>query len=306
VASTENGHDGTRTGLAQQRAAPTAESHESSSREWVVAIAQGDHYVSRIARRVDASSVGETEVIWPTWPATVKEEISAGLPLTDLRQYWTQSGNRLRDSAKWMSTVLGAAIAALIGTSPLATLNGRHLHPAAAGIGLVGLLLIGITMVLVLRVMRPEAVSYETIETAQPPGSLSSLLTWLLRRRYITQRPLYRWRERVQSHKDLYLPCGVSTLTELRSAMALEEETLVELVAAGENAIDKHAADSLAKAQAARAARLLELRTAAAGIISVGEYYVLRARSTQATYGGTILGLLGAVAIVLAFTWPLS
>jgi hypothetical protein len=293
----------------QDPAAPLIKSNESLNREWMVTIVQGDRYVSRIAYHVDAgdaSPAAETEVIWPTWPTTVREEMAAGLPLTDLRQYWTQSGNRLRDSAKWMSTVLGAAIATVIGTSPLAALKGHHLGPIAAGIGLAGLVFVGITMVLVLRVMRPEAVSYETIETAEPPGSLASRLTWLLRRCYITQRPLYRWRERVQSHQDLYLPCGVSTLTDLRSAMALEEETLVKLAAAGETALDKHAADRLTKAQAARAARLLELRTAAAGIISVGEYYVLRARSTQATYGGTILGLLGTVAIVLAFSWPLS
>lgn len=310
AATAGNGHRITTAELAAQTAVSSAESAHPSISGWVVTIIQGDHFVSRTAcpaaNAGDAAADADPEVIWPTWPATVEEEIAAGLPLTDLRQYWTQAGNRLRDSAKWMSTVLGAAVAAVVGTSPLAVLVGHHLRPAAAGIGLAGLVLLGLTMLLVLRVMRPEAVSYEAIEKAEEPGGLASVLGWLLRRGYITQRPLYRWRQRVESHQDLYLPCGVSTVKDLRSAMALEETTLVMLAAARENAADKQAAARLTKAQAARTARLLELRTAAAGIISVGEYYVLRARSTQATYGGTVLGLLGAIAIVLAFTWPLS
>ena len=57
------------------------------------------------------------------------------------------------------------------------------------------------------------------------------------------------------------------------------------------------------RAQTARAARLLELRTAATQIATVGEYYALRARSTRATYVGIVCGLAGT-AIVLAFAWP--
>ncbi len=83
------------------------------------------------------------EVIWPAWPASPAEEASiAAMPLADLQKYWSKAGNRLRDSAKWMATVLGAAIAAIIGTTPLASLNGHHLQLAAALIGLAGLILL--------------------------------------------------------------------------------------------------------------------------------------------------------------------
>jgi hypothetical protein len=64
------------------------------------------------------------------------------------------------------------------------------------------------------------------------------------------------------------------------------------------------AARRLTRARAARVARLLELRTAAAGIVSIGEYYVLRARSIGATYSGIAFGLLGTAAIALPFVWP--
>jgi len=60
----------------------------------------------------------------------------------------------------------------------------------------------------------------------------------------------------------------------------------------------------LSEAQAARAARLVDLRNAAARITTIGEYYALRARSTWATYGGILCGLIGTAAIIAAFAWP--
>ncbi len=91
------------------------------------------------------------------------------MPLADLQKYWSKAGNRLRDSAKWMATVLGAAIAAVIGTTPLASQNGHHhLQIPAALIGLAGLIFLGVTLFLVLQVMRPEAVSYEDVQSARP------------------------------------------------------------------------------------------------------------------------------------------
>jgi hypothetical protein len=47
------------------------------------------------------------------------------------------------------------------------------------------------------------------------------------------------------------------------------------------------------------------LRAAAAKVATVGEYYTLRYRSSWATYGGILCGLLGTAAIVTAFAWPL-
>jgi hypothetical protein len=251
------------------------------------------------------------EVIWPTWPATTAEEAAVhGAPLEHLQTYWRTAGDRLRESAKWMATVLGAAMAAVIGASPLAWLSSHHLQLAGAVIGAVGLILLGITMLLVLRVMQPQTVSFSDVQASRPPRGLAGALHKRLRRHwrhsYVLESPLYRWRHAVESHQDLYLPCAVTSLRDLRNSTKLEEATLVALAQVIEDAQDPSTRDNLRQAQTARAARLAELRTAAANVATVGEYYALRARSTLAMYGGTVCGVLDTAAIVLAFAWPLK
>jgi hypothetical protein len=251
------------------------------------------------------------DVIWPTWPATIEEETEvATTPLADLQRYWSTAGNRLRESAKWMATVLGAAMAAVIGTSPFAHLSGYHLHVAGAVIGSVGLLCLAITMVLVLRVMQPPEISFVQIEDsnekkiAQSPRRLGQRFSSLIRRH--EKNALCGWKSKVEMHPDLYLPCGVEDLKQLRSSIRLEEATLVQLTRCWVDTSDTCIAKNLRRAQEARAARLLELRTAAARITAIGEYYALQVRSTQARYYGTTFGFLATALIVLAFAWPLK
>ena len=86
--------------------------------------------------------------------------------------------------------------------------------------------------------------------------------------------------------------------------MIIEEVTLGALARARASARDQPTSQILCHAQAARSARLVELRTACASIATIGEYYKLRARSTRATYGGVMSGLIGTIAIVIAFAWP--
>jgi hypothetical protein len=142
-----------------------------------------------------------------------------------------------------MATVVGFALATIVGTSPLANLTRDHLEPAAAAIGLAGLAFLGITMTLILRVMQPQAITYAALQTAEPPN------------------PIHRWRQTIETHPDLYLPCGVTSLADLRRLMALEEATLVKLVQL-EDTISGEAA-IMHTAEIARSARLLQLRTAA-------------------------------------------
>jgi hypothetical protein len=280
---------------------------------WQVLIKTREHTVTRKACYVGQRGTVTTEleeVIWPTWPATTADEAAVhGMPLEDLQKYWSTAGDRLRESAKWMAAVLGVALATVIGTSPLARLS-HHLQIAAAVIGGVGLILLGVTMILVLRVMRPQAVTYNQVQRASAPRGLARLLHKRLRRygrhRYVLEGPLYRWQQTVETHQDLYLPCAVTSLSGLRRSITLEEATLVKLAQARQNAKDQAVGNILKDAQAARAARLLELRITASRIATVGEYYATRARSTQATYGGVICGVLGTAATVLAFAWPLT
>jgi hypothetical protein len=67
-----------------------------------------------------------------------------------VHDYWSASDDRLRDSAKWMAAVLGAALAALIGTSPPAGMREHHPAGPAIALGLAGLGLLGCTLALVL------------------------------------------------------------------------------------------------------------------------------------------------------------
>jgi hypothetical protein len=233
-------------------------------------------------------------IIWPTWPDGPHDRAGpAASPLAGVRDYWSAAGTRLRDSAKWMAAALGAALAALVGTSPLSGLR-LHRPPLPAIVtGAVGLVLLGCTMFLVMQVMRPRSISFTDVQVSREG------------RRWRLGDPLWRWKQTVESQQDLYLPCGVQTLTELRQAMIVEEITLIALsrgisAAAG----DRDRVTLLGEARKARSARLRELREAAAQVATIGEYYHLRYRSAWATYGGILSGVVGAAAVIATFAWP--
>jgi hypothetical protein len=292
---------------------------DCTSGAWQVVVKVRERVVSRCVRYRDElwfankhSGYPENqptdEVIWPTWPATLKEDIDASAsPLADLQRHWEGATNRLRDSAKWLATVLGAALAAVIPTAPLADFNQRHITGESLALGLCGLLSLSITMLLVLQVMRPGSVSYDEIQNASPPTS-----RWAKRIRRsewlndTVKNPLYQWRKNIDEHPDLYLPCGVESLSSLRQLIIVEEITLIALARARENPISQNANEMISDAQAARATRLYELRAAAVGIVSVGVYYKVRASSTMATYGGVLFGFLGLSLIILAVAWPIT
>jgi hypothetical protein len=117
--------------------------------------------------------VTEDLVIWPAWPARSHDEAAASpSPLADVQQYWRTVEKRLRDSAKWTAAVLGAALATLIGTSPLAAIrnHGKPPPPTAILLGAAGLILLSATMFLVVQVMRPQAVSFADVQTPRTGG----------------------------------------------------------------------------------------------------------------------------------------
>jgi hypothetical protein len=140
-----------------------------------------------------------------------------------------------------MATVLGAALATVVGASPLAGLSAHHPQGIAIALGLAGLILLGLTLFLVLQVMRPQSVSFTDVQSAT-----HARRPW--------QRPLNTWREIVESQEDLYLPCGVQHLTSLRQSMIIEEVTLQALARARASARDPEASTMLRQAQTARAA----------------------------------------------------
>jgi hypothetical protein len=266
---------------------------------WTVRLSVEDSMIRREVRldesgwTPDLRSHGAETIIWPTWPgAGLGEDATKASPLEGVRDYWSEAGTKLRDSAKWMSAVLGAALATLVGTSPLSATRLQAPSVTTAACGAAGLVLLGCTMFLVLQVMRPRSISFSDVQVAGGGH------------RRLPGNPLRHWKDVVESQQDLYLPCGVQTLTDLRQAMIVEEITLIALSRGISQAGgDPGRAMMLCDARNARAARLQELRDAAAQVATIGEYYHLRYRSAWATYCGILCGLLGAAAVIAAFTW---
>jgi hypothetical protein len=222
-------------------------------------------------------------------PGLLDIKLASTTPLMNIHDYWSKAGARLRDSAKWMAATLGLALGTLIGTSPLTEMHRYPPHAPAVGAGAIGLILLGITLFLLLQVMRPQSVSFDEVQRSD--GSRVDIFD-----------PLRKWKDTIESQQDLYLPCGVKCLTSLRQAMIIEELTLFALA----NAVSlcsREDLEVLEKAQKGRAARLQELRDAACQVAVIGEFYRLRFRSSLATYLGLVCGLLGTASIIGAFTW---
>ncbi len=125
----------------------TSESPSGKFRRWRVEVSPDGHLITRQVLRDEkpwhqCHQGWEPEgVIWPTWPARSKDEIDAsGSPLAGVQEYWSTVGNRLRDSAKWMAAVLGAALAAVIGTSPLTGMKEHKPQGIAIVLGAAGLI----------------------------------------------------------------------------------------------------------------------------------------------------------------------
>jgi hypothetical protein len=223
--------------------------------------------------------------IWPTWSPSLGEDSGAGAPLQGVHDYWSEADDRLRDSAKWLAAVIGASLAALVGTSPLADVWAHRPPKGALWFGLAGIVCLGVTLALVLRVIRPTSVAFADVQNAE-------------------HFALRKWRRVVEAQQDLYLPAGVKTLTGLRQSMIIEEVTLVALANASAGSITPEETHTITQAQAARAARLKELRDAAARVATIGEFYRVRQNSTFATWVGLIFGVAGTILVVAAFAWP--
>lgn len=159
-----------------------------------------DRKVWRDGRKLEQGSLGwEPEgLIWPTWPGKAIEETTASVsPLSAVEDYWSAAGKRLRDSAKWMSTALGAALAAIVGTSPLTETRARTHQPHALILGSLGLIFLFLTLFLVLQVMRPQSVSFADVQHAKYRPR-----TW---QKLFLGNALYKWKTIIKNEQDLHL-----------------------------------------------------------------------------------------------------
>ncbi|MEV4351612.1 hypothetical protein AB0J83_44715 [Actinoplanes sp. NPDC049596] len=225
-------------------------------------------------------------VIWPAWsPSPDVDGERRPTPLAEAGEHWSRLGDRLRESAKWMSTVAGAALALLLGTSPLGDLGQARFTWPAALCGVAGLILMSATLLLLLWVLRPSAVSFAQVQNAAG-----------------RHNPLVSWRCTVERQQDLYLPCGVNTLRGLRHAIIVEGATLEALACAIQRGATAGAPTHkiLLKACEARVARLRDLKGAVAEVAAIGEFYRLRRRSALATTIGVVCAAIGLCFVIAA------
>jgi hypothetical protein len=216
------------------------------------------------------------KVIWPAWsPDLAPGGKDHRTPLSVISEHWSGLADRLRESAKWMSTVLGAALGLFLGTSPLGELRYDERHRVAILFGVLGLVCLSVTLFLLLLVIRPSAVSFADVQLSKVKG---------IRALY----PLARWKRVVETQQDLYLPIGIDSLDSLRQAAIVEEGTLTAL------------AFGLQEACGARAARLRDLQSAVAEIAAIGEFYKVRWRSSWVSVVGVVLAGAGIFFVIAA------
>lgn len=86
----------------------------------------------------------------------------------------------------------------MIGSSPLAGIREQRPQPIAILLGGTGLVFLGVTMFLVVQVMRPQAVSFADVQQAERGK------WWLWR------TALCQWRKILEKQQDLYLPAIVT------------------------------------------------------------------------------------------------
>lgn len=199
-----------------------------------------------------------------------------------------------------MATVIGLALATLIGSSPFADLSARHLGLWFWIAAVTGMFCLAPTLLLLTEVLLPGVTSYDAIQTADPDpdGATPETRRWPAR-----SNPLRTWKRQVESQQDLWLPAGVKCLTTLREAMIVDGLTLMTLSAAESEAAHVGPDEQLQvqRAQQLLVSRLRAWRAAASRIVLIGELYRVRARAWRAIYLGVPLSVLGALSIVVAF-----
>jgi hypothetical protein len=256
--------------------------------DWTVTVVRDIHGLIHRTVKPDSRWTDRRETVWPVWfPRLDQPQQKPETPLSGALDHWSALGDRLRDSAKWMSAIVGAALGLLLGTSPLAKVQPGSLHRLGMTVGGVGLALLCTTLLLILRVMRPSAVSFLQIESADKPG-----------------HPLSQWKEVVEEQHDIYLPGDVEKLSQLRDAMIVEELTLAAMEELVQHAVrdgaEREVRADLELALRARSEWLGELKRAAGEITAIGEFYRLRHRSSVATYAGVPCAAAGMCGVIYA------
>jgi hypothetical protein len=221
--------------------------------------------------------------------------------MAGFQKHWDDASAQARSTSKWIATVLGAALAALIGTAPLSGLQGKQIPPLAFGAAAAGLFLIAVTLFLVLRVLVPNVTGFGDIIAAEP-------------KRFFRRRKFHSLQEQASRGGGVMLPIGIGSLPELGWRSRIESQTLDKLAQTiseksqqqGEENSDSSSPplNVLKDAQKVRGRWLTLLTNEITQWTSIGAYVVVKRAAGAARFWGLIFGVLGTAAIVWAFLQP--
>lgn len=223
----------------------------------------------------------------PVWPVWVPESNSGKIP-ADFEDTWAKASDQARATAKWIATILGVALAALIGSAPLSGIRGKHIPWPTYIIGAAGLACIALTLFLVVRVLVPQITGFEDLLPDKGPFSD-------LKRRF-------------ENNAGILLPLRVCTFAELGGRVRLEALTLDRL----ENRINDCRGDkkrqaefkAYCDAQAGRSKWLSYLMQTATQWTVIASYQDVKRRADLARNLGVVSGAVGTALIVVAFLMP--
>jgi hypothetical protein len=256
------------------------------------------------------------ENIWPIWVSPKESDTT----ISDFQKHWDDASTQARTTAKWIATILGAALAALIGTAPLSGIRNQHIPVIAYVLASIGLVLVGVTLFLVIRVLVPRVTAFTDVlpDSPKSTGNVFSRIWKKIR----GKDPFSELSDEIEKDSGLLLPSGIDTLAQLGGRARIEELTLCELAKKiGElgnatatkkitmprfedSALSKARSKVLTEAQTGRAEWLDYLSQTITQWTVIASYVDVKRRTTQASRWGLIFGILATALIIAAFLMP--
>jgi len=219
--------------------------------------------------------------------------------------YWAKAAEQARSTAKWIATVLGAALVAIVGTAPLSPLGGQDIDwQSTYGymIG-VGLLLLGVTLFMVVSVLVPGITAFPNLMKPIRFGWIPGTIPWA--RRVMAKKAAAR--------HGVALPIGIESLNELGHRIRIEEMTLDEIAKEAENKITELKTANRPKTvlsdmatfwdnvRQARGQWLQHIQDEAAQWVIVGSYGSVKVKSDRARSIGLLAGLVGGALVIIGY-----
>lgn len=235
-----------------------------------------------------------SEQIYPTWAPDSTDNAAA---FQSWRSYWSANVDQTRAAAKWIATILGATLVALVGTTPLTVVKGAQLNGWFWFGMTAGVILTISVLFLVLRVITPGLTTSRSLLEVPKGGPVGE--------RYKQRADgIAQLRKEIESQRGVQLPIGIASISELMGRFVLEKEILVEL--AQLQAAEHTPAETafIEKVMKVRLDRLAELDLTISQLVTLAVFARVRKSSRLARTLGLALAGLAVISFVGAYLSP--